>query len=165
MPKGVGGKYNDSIQVSLCNCLFIWGFMMKQSLWFNNITDKSEIMACQAPWAQRSAVNQGFGVIRLYLNVCGRETEAWKGSFSWTMMITACWLFPLSVIYSERARAVWVAIKAFVWSALIRRGTMRRIRRASSRNSETNPELKRALFNSNVTWYHSIREQPAVRGS
>jgi len=56
--------------------------------------------------------------------------EALKGSFSWTMTITACWLFPLSLIYSAGARALWLAIKAFISSALIRYWTMRRIGRA-----------------------------------
>lgn len=155
MPKGRSGvKYNNSIQMSSCSSMFIWGCMMKQPhrLWLNNIADKSGIMACEAALAQRSAVNQGFGVIGLCLNVCGWETEPLKGSFSWTMMITACWLFPLSVIYSAGARALWLAIKAFIWSALIRQGTMRRSdARLSSPLRETpkqTAELKRALFHS-----------------
>lgn len=108
------------------------------------------------------AWHRGLQFIRLFLNVCGWETEPLKGSFSWTMVIRTCWLLPLSLIYSARARALWVAIKAFIWSALIRRETMTRIPRASSAPRET---PKHTLFNSHIwydIWWHAITASSPV---
>lgn len=82
------GSNNDNPRYkSWFDCMLMWVLVMKQRLWLNKSADKWGVKLLSA------------------LSACLWMRDApLKGSFSWTMLIKPCWLFPLSLIYTARTR-------------------------------------------------------------